>query len=120
MRTSLLIGACLGALMLAPAAVADATADRAARDLIENPQVCGRAGSADSASSVADMVMVDGFGTGGFAVDADNPEAQAWFNHGVRLRWAFEHSESVRAFRKAQLLDPECSMCVWGEAWAMG
>lgn len=120
MRTNLLIGACLGALMLAPAAVADATADRAARDLIENPQVCGRAGSADSASSVADMVMVDGFGTGGFAVDADNPEAQAWFNHGVRLRWAFEHSESVRAFRKAQLLDPECSMCVWGEAWAMG
>lgn len=120
MRTSLLIGACLGAFMLAPAAVADATADRAARDLIENPQVCGRVGSADTGASVADMVMVDGFGSGGFAVDTDNPEAQAWFNHGVRLRWAFEHSESVRAFRKAQLLDPECSMCAWGEAWALG
>lgn len=49
-----------------------------------------------------------------------SPEAQAWFNHGVRLRWAFEHGESVRAFRKARLLDPACAMCAWGEAWAMG
>jgi hypothetical protein len=36
------------------------------------------------------------------------------------LRWAFEHKESVRAFRKAQALDPECGMCAWGEAWALG
>ena len=38
----------------------------------------------------------------------------------MRLRWAFEHKESVRAFRKAQALDPECGMCAWGEAWALG
>ncbi|WP_374596344.1 hypothetical protein [Brevundimonas sp.] len=120
MRTILLAGVCLGSIMCAPAAVADATADRAARELIENPQVCGRAGTADSGTPVADMVMVEGFGDGGFLIDTANPEAQAWFNHGIRLRWAFEHSESVRAFRKARLLDPSCAMCAWGEAWALG
>lgn len=120
MRTLLMAGTASISVFLAPVAVADATADRAARDLIERPQVCGRAGSANSGTPVADMVMVDGFGTGGFGVDTSNPEAQAWFDHGVRLRWAFEHKESVRAFRKARLLDPTCGMCAWGEAWALG
>jgi hypothetical protein len=64
--------------------------------------------------------MVDGFGGATWDVDTTNPEAQAWFDHGVRLRWAFEHKESVRAFRKAQALDPDCGMCAWGEAWALG
>lgn len=120
MRITLMAGVALGAVMLGPAAVADATADRAVRDLIERPQICGPAGTIETGAPVAAMVMVDGFGTGGFAVDTADPEAQAWFNHGVRLRWAFEHAESVRAFRKARLLDPTCGMCAWGEAWAMG
>lgn len=120
MKRILLAGATLGAMMFGPAAVADATADRAVRDAIARPQVCGPATSALSGTPVADMVMVDGFGTGGFAIETANPEAQAWFNHGVRLRWAFEHKESSRAFRKARLLDPTCAMCAWGEAWALG
>ncbi len=120
MRRLLMAGVALTAALIGPAAVADATADRAVRDLIERPRVCGPASSADAGTPVADMVMVDGFGTGGFTVDTANPEAQAWFNHGVRLRWAFEHKESVRAFRKARLLDPTCGLCAWGEAWALG
>ncbi|RZJ05455.1 MAG: hypothetical protein EON89_03845 [Brevundimonas sp.] len=120
MRTILMAGVALTAALIGPAAVADATTDSAVRSLLESPQVCGRAGSANSGTPVADMVMVDGFGTGGFTIDTANPEAQAWFNHGVRLRWAFEHKESVRAFRKARLLDPTCAMCAWGEAWALG
>ena len=120
MRNILMAGAALTVSLIAPAAVADATAERAALDRIERPQVCGPAVSANAGTPVADMVMVDGFGTGGFTVDTAIPEAQAWFNHGVRLRWAFEHKESVRAFRKARLLDPSCGMCAWGEAWALG
>lgn len=105
----------------APAAVADATADRALLDSLDNPSVCGLPGAAiQDGTPVASMVMVEGFGAGGFPVDTANPEAQAWFNHGVRLRWAFEHTEAVRAFQKARLLDPTCGMCAWGEAWAMG
>ena len=120
MRTVLMAGVALTASLIGPAGVADATAERAALDRIERPQVCGPAVSANSGTPVADMVMVDGFGTGGFTIDTAVPEAQAWFNHGVRLRWAFEHKESVRAFRKARLLDPGCGMCAWGEAWALG
>jgi len=121
MRSLLTCGVAAVALMVAPSAVADATADRAMMDLIERPQVCGPGGAADlSGAPLADMVMVDGFGSGGFKIDTAVPEAQAWFDHGVRLRWAFEHGESVRAFRKARLLDPTCAMCAWGEAWAMG
>ena len=120
MRTILMAGVALTVSLIGPAAVADATAERAALDRIERPQVCGPAVSANTGTPVADMVMVEGFGTGGFTVDTAVPEAQAWFNHGVRLRWAFEHKESVRAFRKARLLDPTCGMCAWGEAWALG
>lgn len=120
MRTILMAGVALTVSLIGPAAVADATAERAMLDRIERPQVCGPAVSANTGTPVADMVMVDGFGTGGFAIDTAVPEAQAWFNHGVRLRWAFEHKESVRAFRKARLLDPTCGMCAWGEAWALG
>ena len=122
MRHLLLAGTALLALSAAPA-VADSTVDTAVEvatlALIDTPQVCGPAGEI-SGAPVADMVMVDGFGSGGFVIDTTNPEAQAWFNHGVRLRWAFEHSESVRAFRRARLIDPSCAMCAWGEAWAMG
>ena len=32
----------------------------------------------------------------------------------------FNHMEAVRAFRAAQALDPECAMCLWGEAYALG
>lgn len=120
MRNTLLAASALTLSLIGPAAVADATLDAATLALLQNPPVCGEAGPADPVDPVASMVMVDGFGTGGFAVDTTNPQAQAWFSHGVKLRWAFEHSESVRAFRKAQLLDPTCSMCVWGEAWAIG
>ena len=120
MRGFLMCGVAMATIMIGPSAVADATADRAVRDLVERPPVCGPAALREDGAPVADMVMVDGFGTGGFQIATDSPQAQAWFNHGVRLRWAFEHAESLRAFRKARLLDPTCAMCAWGEAWAMG
>jgi len=114
----------IAALTMAAAApaVADATIEGSLSDLIDNPVICASPDEAATAAGapVAEMVMVDGFGTGGFRIDTANPEAQAWFNHGVRLRWAFEHTESVRAFQRARLLDPSCAMCAWGEAWAMG
>lgn len=55
-----------------------------------------------------------------FAITTDVPEAQAFFDQGLRLTYGFNHAEAVRAFRKAQLLDPECAMCFWGEAFALG
>lgn len=120
MRKGLWVATLSAACLMAPVAVADATATAATLALIANPQICGRVGAVGEVRPTADMVMAPGFGSDGFPVDARTPEAQAWFDYGVRLRWAFEHSESVRAFRKARLLDPSCGMCAWGEAWAIG
>ncbi|WP_431270688.1 hypothetical protein [Dankookia sp. P2] len=49
-----------------------------------------------------------------------NAEAQAWFNQGYRYAWGFNHAEAARAFRMAQAADPDCAMCLWGEAWVLG
>ena len=46
--------------------------------------------------------------------------AQAYFDQGLRLAYAFNHDEAQRAFRKAQKLDPDCAMCFWGEALVLG
>jgi len=49
-----------------------------------------------------------------------DPKAQAYFNQGVRLSLAFNHAEAMRAFREGQKLDPNCALCYWGEALALG
>ena len=49
-----------------------------------------------------------------------NERAQAYFDQGLRLAYAFNHDEARRAFRMAQKLDPDCAMCFWGEALVLG
>lgn len=49
-----------------------------------------------------------------------DPNAQRYFNQGMVLAFAFNHAESIRSFRAAQTLDPQCAMCFWGEALATG
>ncbi|MCA8900294.1 MAG: hypothetical protein KDA53_03505 [Hyphomonas sp.] len=46
--------------------------------------------------------------------------AQRYFDQGMVLAFGFNHAESIRSFRAAQTLDPECAMCFWGEALATG
>ncbi len=53
-------------------------------------------------------------------VTTRDPLAQRYFDQGLRLYYAFNHAESLRAFREAQRLDPDCVMCVWGAAMAVG
>jgi len=48
------------------------------------------------------------------------PQAQAYFDQGLRLTFAFNHAEAARAFRAARQLDPNCAMCHWGEALVLG
>ena len=48
------------------------------------------------------------------------PEAQAFFDQGVQMMYAFAKQEAVRSFREAWKRDPECAICYWGEAWAWG
>ncbi len=49
-----------------------------------------------------------------------NTEAQAYFDQGFQMMYAFAKPEAVRSFRQAWMRDPECAICYWGEAWAWG
>ncbi len=55
-----------------------------------------------------------------FKIATANSKAQAYFDQGLRLTFAFNHAEAARAFRAAQKLDPNCAMCFWGEALVLG
>ena len=68
----------------------------------------------------ADPVLMTNLGTMHYAVTTSVPMAQKFFNQGLRLAYAFNHAEALRAFRKARDLDPECAMCFWGEALVLG
>ena len=53
-------------------------------------------------------------------ISSSNAEAQAYFNQGFRLMYAFAKEEAIRSFREAWQRDPDCAICYWGEAWAWG
>ena len=65
-------------------------------------------------------VLVPGLGSYGMRIETVEPLAQTWFDQGLGHLWGFNHAEAVRAFRMAQSLDPNCAMCLWGEAHALG
>jgi tetratricopeptide (TPR) repeat protein len=87
---------------------------------------CGIAGCSGearepNASPAAERItLMEGLGDLTFPVTTRVAEAQAFFDQGLRLTWAFNHAEAVRSFRAAQQLDSACAMCWWGEAFALG
>jgi tetratricopeptide (TPR) repeat protein len=56
----------------------------------------------------------------GFKVSTNIAEAQRWFSQGLMLTYGFNHAGAVASFRQAQAADPDCAMCWWGEAMALG
>src|SRR5262249_40462327 len=46
--------------------------------------------------------------------------AQQYFDEGLNLVFGFNHAEAIRSFRDAVTLDPQCAMCYWGIALALG
>jgi tetratricopeptide (TPR) repeat protein len=64
--------------------------------------------------------LFTGMGTHNHTITTSSPGAQRYFNQGLILAFAFNHAESIRSFKAAQKLDPNCAMCYWGEALAAG
>lgn len=62
----------------------------------------------------------DNLGDYSYAITTKEPLAQQYFDQGLRLTYGFNHFEAIRAFKKAQELDPTCAMCFWGEAFSWG
>jgi hypothetical protein len=80
---------------------------------------------ADSAHGVAPAsdarpVLYDTLGRYSYPITTASPEAQRWFDQGLRLVYAFNHAEAARAFGQAARLDPSCAMCAWGQAITNG
>jgi tetratricopeptide (TPR) repeat protein len=46
--------------------------------------------------------------------------AQRYFDQGLRLYYAFNHAEAIRAFAEGARRDPRCAMCWWGVALSHG
>lgn len=64
--------------------------------------------------------LFGGYGDHHHPISTANPKAQAYFDQGVRLLFAFNHAEAIRSFREAARLDPDCAMCWWGVGFALG
>jgi tetratricopeptide (TPR) repeat protein len=70
--------------------------------------------------STAAVPLYTGLGTLHHAVTTRSPAAQQYFDQGLKLCYAFNHDEAIRAFREAARLDPSCAMAHWGIAMALG
>ncbi len=68
----------------------------------------------------ASVPLYDDLGSHHHAITAANPQTQRYFDQGLRLVYAFNHAEAVRAFQEAERRDPRCAMCPWGIALAYG
>src|SRR5215475_8166237 len=53
-------------------------------------------------------------------VSTKNPQAQQFFDQGLRFIYAFNHDEAERSFQHAAELDPKLAIAWWGVAEAVG
>jgi tetratricopeptide (TPR) repeat protein len=64
--------------------------------------------------------LVTGLGDLHHPVSTHNPEAQEFFDQGLRYIYAFNHDEAARSFQHAAELDPKLAIAYWGVAEAVG
>jgi tetratricopeptide (TPR) repeat protein len=53
-------------------------------------------------------------------VSTRNRKAQAYFDQGLKLVFAFNHEAAIKSFERAAELDPNLAMAQWGIALALG
>ncbi len=80
----------------------------------------GPHGHGSAASPSAAPPLFDNLGRHHRAITTTSPQAQAYFDQGLRLVYGFNHYEAQAAFREAARLDPACAMCAWGIALTYG
>ena len=74
-----------------------------------------------AATPAADSVpLYTDLGSHHVGISTRVPAAQRYFDQGMRLVYGFNHGEAVRAFTEAARLDPDCAICHWGSALALG
>lgn len=76
--------------------------------------------SAVAATAVKTAPLFDGLGNHHHPITTKSKMAQRYFDQGLTLCFAFNHSEAIRSFRAALKHDPDCAMAYWGIAYASG
>lgn len=71
-------------------------------------------------AQTAAVPLYDNLGNHQYLITTSDLQAQRYFDQGLRLYYAFNHQEALRAFREAVRLDPACAMCHWGIALSLG
>jgi tetratricopeptide (TPR) repeat protein len=66
------------------------------------------------------VTLVAGIGDAHHPVSTHNPQAQQFFDQGLRFIYDFNHDEAARSFQHAAELDPKLAMAYWGVAEAVG
>ncbi|MGH7963704.1 MAG: hypothetical protein ACRERD_18080 [Candidatus Binatia bacterium] len=73
-----------------------------------------------SAAAAMSVPLFENLGTHHHPITTTSPQAQRYFDQGLRLVYAFNHDEAGRAFKEAARLDPNCAMAYWGLALTLG
>ena len=64
--------------------------------------------------------LIEGLGSYHRAISSRDSLAQQYFDQGIRLTYAFNHLEAIRAFEEAARRDSTCAICWWGVAFGYG
>jgi tetratricopeptide (TPR) repeat protein len=76
--------------------------------------------AAQEAADQAPPKLQENLGSYHRSITSKVPEAQAYFDQGLRLLYAFNHEEAQAAFEEAARRDPSCAICFWGAALTLG
>jgi tetratricopeptide (TPR) repeat protein len=114
-RGSRWLAAAVGAPVLAGAAHS-ADMGPTAGPMVMGPMPAAYAGEADKPGAP----VFKGLSDHKHRISTSNPRTQMFFDQGVDLVFGFNHAEAIRSFREAARLDPDCAMCWWGVAFALG
>ncbi len=117
-----IIGACLT--VLVATATASAQSGVSAAHKHGHPRTLshehGPAVTAIPLGEDADPVLLTGMSDHRMTRVSRVAAAQAYFDQGVMLAYAFNHPEAAVSFAHAARLDPDCVLCPWGEALVLG
>lgn len=80
----------------------------------------GQHGHGAKAALTKPTSLETGLGNINHPVTTKNAQAQKFFNQGLAYIYAFNHAESIKAFKQAAALDPNLAMAYWGTALALG
>jgi hypothetical protein len=76
--------------------------------------------TAPPGATTSAVALDSGLGPLHHGVSTRNPQAQAYFDQGLKLVFAFNHAVAIKSFQRAAELDPDLAMAHWGIALSLG